>query len=247
MFGYKSPRSSKTLLVGALLVVSGVYAAPKAKAAAETWGKYDLQLRMKKGQEFVYVTEINRDKPKMAGKITTRMRIADVTNEGWVKTDCEVTRVELSGKDKTAEYKRLIAKNPVAKIEFNSKSRLGPHTYTTLTPKGDKKVLELVLAGGVTGSSFSYDPVEVGEEWVGMCIIGDKCVIADWKLVDVKWRVAKLEVTSSWIGGKTLLAPVRITLDLRHGYPTEVAYSLRDEKTGAITRYHQTLDKTSKL
>lgn len=243
----KSQVPSKTVLLSTLLVVSGVYAAPKAKAAAENWGKYDLQLRMKKGQEFVYVTEIRRDKPAMNGKITTQMRVAEVSNQGWIKTDCEVIRVQLGEKDKTAEYKKLIAKNPVARIEFSSKSRLGPHTYTTLSPKGDKKVLELVLAGGVTGSNFAYDPVEVGEEWAGMCIIGDQCVTSDWKLVEVKGRVARLEVRSSWIKGKELVAPVKVTLDLRHGYPTEVVYAVRDKKTGAVTNFRQTLDKSSKL
>lgn len=239
--------STRAVLVGTLLVLSGIYAAPKAKAAVENWGKYDLQMRMKEGQEFVYVSEISRDKPKMAGKITTRMKVVEITSEGWIKTDWEVTRVELGGKDKTAEYRKLIAKNPVARIEFSLKSRLGPHTYTTLQPKGDKEVLELMLAYSVTGSNFPYDTVETGEEWAGMCIIGDQCVSSDWRLLEVKGRVAKLEVSSKWIRGKKLIAPVKVTLDLRHGYPTEVAYALKDSKSGAITRYHQTLDKASKL
>lgn len=242
------PQSRKrAILVTALLAVSGVYAVPRAKAVAENWGKYDLQLRMREGQEFVFVTEITRDKPRMVGRITTSIRVAEVTKDGWIKTDCEVKHVELGDQDKTAEYKKLIAKNPVASIEFSLKSRLGPHTYTTLQAKGDKKVLELVTAGGVTGSSFAYEAVELGEEWAAMCILGDQCVIADWKLVEVEGPVARLEVRSSWIKGKELVAPAKVTLDLRHGYPTEVAYTLRDTKTGAVTHYRQTLDASSKL
>jgi hypothetical protein len=215
-----------------------------AVALAQPAGKYVLRLHLKPGQVFDASLQVQRQSPIETGEIRERIEIGKVQN-GVITVRVQITGLSINGRDRQADLNTILGKQVIEMPWTEQSGRTGPMTQLKVHA-GNPEALALLGEAGLYLCAFVGPAVKPGDSWNGSTTATGGCTSGLFTLKDFSTKDGKqfaiFEITdirmftSTQVGG-----PMKMTVDMATGLPTFVSYSARDNETGRISTFEQTI------
>lgn len=211
-----------------------IFAALLISAAGTT-----MRLHLRQGDLFEFTLKVERQNPTESAELRERVRI-DRVERDQVTMRIRLTGLTIDGKDRSADLRQILGSQDVL-MPWNLYSRRVGGLTPLRIGKGDPKVLSFLSEAGLYACYFSADPVEPGDRWNGSTTATGGCTSGVFEFTKLHNNLASFEITDIDMASSTQIGPMQMTVDLTHGLPTWVNYTVSDKRTGRQSSFEQRL------
>lgn len=205
--------------------------------------KVTMRLNLLQGQKFTYVLVIDSERLKTHTEVTHKATISDADRDS-LTMDVQIAGITINGKDRSKDLKKVLS-NDTATLGWDRLSRRNGAMTGLNFAQPETDLTPALSECGIYLCQFPQDAVAPGSTWRGATTATGGCTSGTYKFLSKTTEngreVAKFEVSKIGMSQSTLLAPMKMTVDLASGLPIYVDYSVKRNQTGKKVHFRQVL------